>query len=161
MAVDDRVSVSASFADIDNDGDADLYVTAVRAGNLLFENDGSGRFRDVTAQSGTGYAGHSSSAVFFDYDADGLLDLYVANVGRYTSERLRPMSVDPVGNPYESGNYEFPGRAGGRVRGPPVPRSLGEQRAVPQPGRRPVRGRHGGGRPGGRCLVRRRYALWT
>ena len=29
-------------------------------------------FRDVTAQSGTGYAGHSSSAVFFDYDADGL-----------------------------------------------------------------------------------------
>ncbi len=108
VAVDDRVSVSASFADIDNDGDADLYVTAVRAGNLLFENDGSGRFSDVTAQSGTGYAGHSSSAVFFDYDADGLLDLYVANAGRYTSERLRPMSVDPVGNPYESGNYEFP-----------------------------------------------------
>ena len=108
VAVDDRVSVSASFADYDNDGDPDLYVTAVRAGNLLFENDGSGVFRDFTAESGTGYAGHSSSAVFFDYDADGLLDLYVANVGRYTSERLRPMTVDPEGNPYESGIYEFP-----------------------------------------------------
>ena len=39
-----KVGVSASFADIDNDGDADLYVTTVRGGNLLFENDGKGRF---------------------------------------------------------------------------------------------------------------------
>ena len=108
VAVDDRVSVSASFADIDNDGDPDLYVTAVRAGNLLFENDGAGGFRDVTADSGTGYAGHSSGAVFFDYDADGLLDLYVANVGRYTSERLRSMTVDAPVAEYESGSYEFP-----------------------------------------------------
>ncbi len=108
VAVDDRVSVSASFADIDNDGDPDLYVTAVRAGNLMFENDGAGRFRDVTAQSGTGYAGHSSGAVFFDYDADGLLDLYVANVGRYTSERLRQMTLDAPVTEYESGSYEFP-----------------------------------------------------
>ena len=45
--------------------------------------------------------------MFFDYDADGLLDLYVSNVGRYTSERKRPVTVEPV-NPYESGSYEFP-----------------------------------------------------
>ena len=107
VAVDDRVSVSASFADYDNDGDADLYVTAVRSGNLMFKNDGAGRFRDVTARSGTGYAGHSSGAVFFDYDADGLLDLYVANVGRYTSERLRQMSLDTPPFEYESGRYAF------------------------------------------------------
>ncbi|MDE2861613.1 MAG: CRTAC1 family protein [Chloroflexota bacterium] len=106
VAVDDRVSVSASFADIENDGDPDLYVTTVRSGNLLFENDGAGRFRDVTAASGTGYAGHSSGAVFFDYDADGLLDLYVTNVGRYTSERLRPMAAGAAAE-YESGSYEF------------------------------------------------------
>ena len=46
-----RIAVAASFADIDNDGDEDLFVTTVRGGNLLFENDGRGRFHDVTAES--------------------------------------------------------------------------------------------------------------
>jgi hypothetical protein len=88
VAVPGRISVTASFADIDNDGDADLYVTTVRAGNLLFENDGHGRFRDVTAASGLAYTGHSSGAVFFDYDKDGRLDLFLVNVGRYTTNRV-------------------------------------------------------------------------
>jgi enediyne biosynthesis protein E4 len=85
VAVADKVGVSASFADIDNDGDADLYVTTVRGGNMLFENDGRGRFRDISAASGLNYVGHSSSAVFFDYDRDGRLDLFLVNVGRYTT----------------------------------------------------------------------------
>jgi hypothetical protein len=38
VAVAGKIGVSASFADIDNDGDADLYVTTVRGGNVLFEN---------------------------------------------------------------------------------------------------------------------------
>jgi hypothetical protein len=82
----DRVGVSASFADVDNDSDPDLYVTSVRAGNALFENDGKGHFRDVTAGSGLEYSGHSSGAVFFDYDRDGLLDLFLVNVGKYTTD---------------------------------------------------------------------------
>jgi hypothetical protein len=86
VAVPGKVSVSAAFADIDNDGDQDLYVTTVRAGNLLFENDGKGNFRDITAASGLSYTGHSSSAVFFDYNRDGRLDLFLVNVGRYTTE---------------------------------------------------------------------------
>ena len=88
VAVAGKVGVSASFADIDNDGDADLYVTTVRAGNLLFENDGQGRFRDISAASGLGYIGHSSGAVFFDYDRDGRLDLFLVNVGRYTTNTV-------------------------------------------------------------------------
>jgi hypothetical protein len=88
VAVPDRVSVTASFADIDNDGDADLYVTTVRGGNLLFENDGKGRFRDITAAAGLAYVGHSSGAVFFDYDRDGRLDLFLVNVGRYTTNTV-------------------------------------------------------------------------
>jgi hypothetical protein len=86
VAVADKVGVSASFADIDNDGDPDLYVTTVRGGNMLFENDGHGRFRDITAASGLNYVGHSSGAVFFDYDRDGRLDLFLVNVGKYTTE---------------------------------------------------------------------------
>lgn len=88
MAVPNKVSVSASFANVDNDGDADLYVTTVRAGNVLFENDGRGRFRDISAAAGVGYVGHSSSAVFFDYDRDGRLDLFLVNVGRYTTDTI-------------------------------------------------------------------------
>jgi len=86
VAVKDRISVSASFADIDNDGDPDLYVTTVRGGNVLFENDGKGHFRDISKESGLDYVGHSSGAVFFDYDNDGLLDLFLVNVGVYTTE---------------------------------------------------------------------------
>ena len=86
VSVADRVSVTASFADIDNDGDQDLFVTTVRWGNLLFENDGHGRFKDISKAAGVDYVGHSSSAVFFDFDQDGLLDLYVCNVGRYTTD---------------------------------------------------------------------------
>ena len=88
VAVPGRVGVSASFADIDNDGDPDLYVTTVRGGNVMFENDGKGHFRDVTTSAGLTYVGHSSAAVFFDYDRDGRLDLFLVNVGKYTTETI-------------------------------------------------------------------------
>jgi hypothetical protein len=88
VGVPGKVSVSASFADIDNDGDQDLYVTTVRGGNMLFENDGHGHFKDISATSGLNYTGHSSSAVFFDYDHDGLLDLFLVNVGKYTTDKI-------------------------------------------------------------------------
>lgn len=98
VAVADRIGVTASFADIDNDGDPDLYVTNVRAGNLLFENDGSGKFNDISQQSGLGYKGHSSGAVFFDYDRDGLLDLFLANVGLYTFNEPATVTSGAVGD---------------------------------------------------------------
>src|SRR5256884_8745353 len=90
LASPDAIAVGCAFADIDNDGDPDLFVTTVRHGNRLFENLGHGTFRDITAQAGVGYVGHSSGAVFFDYDRDGLLDLFVTNVGVYTSNARGP-----------------------------------------------------------------------
>ena len=82
----DRISVTASFADTDNDGDADLFVTTTRGGNTFFENDGQGNFTDQTAKAGLGYNGHSSAGVFFDYDRDGLLDLFLCNIGVFTAK---------------------------------------------------------------------------
>ncbi|MBT7804789.1 CRTAC1 family protein [Candidatus Poribacteria bacterium] len=86
VALEDRISVTASLGDTDNDGDSDLFVTTVRMGNVLYENLGDGRFRDISAESGLDYVGHSSGAVFFDYNLDGRLDLYLTNVGNYTTD---------------------------------------------------------------------------
>jgi len=86
VALNDRICVGASFADIDNDGDPDLFVTTVRGGNVLFENLGGGKFRDISHEAGVDYVGHSSGAVFFDFDNDGRLDLFVCNLGKYTTE---------------------------------------------------------------------------
>lgn len=90
VAVAGPIGVTASFADIDNDGDPDLYVTVIRDGNRLFANDGTGKFTDISAQSGLDYKGHSSGALFFDYDRDGLLDLFLTNVGNYTTDVAIP-----------------------------------------------------------------------
>ncbi len=90
VALADRINVAAAFADIDNDGDQDLFVTSVRGGNALFENDGSGHFKNITKEAGLDLVSHSSGAVFFDYDNDGLLDLLVCNVGQYTSDKKGP-----------------------------------------------------------------------
>ncbi|MDX1382159.1 MAG: CRTAC1 family protein [Thermoanaerobaculia bacterium] len=86
VGVPDRVSVVGTFGDLDNDGDPDLVVTTVKMGNLLFRNDGGGRFTDVSASSGLAAVRHSSGVVFFDFDRDGRLDVFVANVGRYTTD---------------------------------------------------------------------------
>jgi hypothetical protein len=85
VAMATKISVTASFADTDNDGDPDLFVTTVRGGNHFFENDGAGIFTDKTEMAGLGHVGHSSGGIFFDYDRDGLLDLFVCNVGVYSN----------------------------------------------------------------------------
>lgn len=109
VGLKDRVNVTASFADIDNDGDPDLYVTSVRFGNALFENDGTGKFRDITDHSNTGYVGHSSGAVFFDYDRDGLLDLFVANVGKYTIDEKAKVTMESLRGESQEDYYYYDG----------------------------------------------------
>src|SRR5436305_3785863 len=84
----DGVSVGV-FADYDNDGWKDLFVSRTFAPNQLFHNEGpdaSGKihFRDVTAESGIGADCCTTVASWGDYDGDGRLDLYV---GRYLDPR--------------------------------------------------------------------------
>ncbi len=91
----DAIGVTANFADFDNDGDPDLYVTNVRSPNKLFENDGQGGFTDIAQGAGLAYNEHSSAALFFDYDRDGLLDVFVAVVGEYTSDATLKVTGTP------------------------------------------------------------------
>jgi hypothetical protein len=84
VALGDRICVTATFADYDNDGHQDLFVTSVRGGNVLFHNQGNGTFKDVTKKAGLTHVGHSHAAVFFDYDNDGYLDLLVTNTAQWT-----------------------------------------------------------------------------
>ena len=77
--------LGAAAADYDNDGHADLYVTALGP-NRLFRGRGDGTFEDVTSPAGVGDERFSTSALWFDYDADGSLDLFVANYVEWTPE---------------------------------------------------------------------------
>lgn len=72
----------AALADYDNDGDCDIFVCVLEAGNRLLQNDGNGVFADVTAQAGLAGRDQSFGATFFDADNDGDLDLVVANRGK-------------------------------------------------------------------------------
>lgn len=69
--------VGAAAGDYDNDGDVDLYVTAIGR-NTLLANQGGGRFLDVTEAAGVAGGGWPASAAWLDFDRDGDLDLYVA-----------------------------------------------------------------------------------
>ena len=88
------------FFDYDTDGDADLYFVnsgnipqmkqdgqQAQLGNVLYRNDGDGRFTDVTEISGTANTGYGMAAAAGDIDNDGDADLYIANFGQDTLYR--------------------------------------------------------------------------
>jgi len=78
--------MGVSAADYDNDGWTDLYVTAIGGGHL-FRNRGDSTFEDVTKAAGAAGSGtFPTSVMFFDYDKDGHLDLFIANYVTWSLE---------------------------------------------------------------------------
>jgi enediyne biosynthesis protein E4 len=86
--------MGVAVGDYDNDGFPDILVTCVGQ-NRLFHNTGKGSFIDVTNTSGLGKRqAFSTSALWFDYDRDGLLDLFVCNYVKWLPERDVFCSLD-------------------------------------------------------------------
>ncbi len=86
----DTYGMGVAIADYDNDGLPDLLLTGYPR-SILFHNNGNGTFTDVTASSGVENKWRwATSAGWFDYDRDGLLDLVIANyVGNFSWEDAR------------------------------------------------------------------------
>jgi hypothetical protein len=90
---DRRHGLGVAAADMDNDGDQDLYVNN-DGPNVLYRNEGNGRFRDVTAEAGVANGDRVGAAVcWLDVDRDGRLDLFVSNYIVHTPDRLGPTTM--------------------------------------------------------------------
>ena len=83
-----RFSFAAAWGDYDDDGDPDLYVANDFGRNNLYRNNGDGTFGDVAGQLGVEDLGAGMSAAWGDYDNDGDLDLYTANMWSSAGQRI-------------------------------------------------------------------------
>jgi hypothetical protein len=86
--------MGVAVGDYDNDGFPDIFITCVGQ-SRLFKNTGKGTFSDVTKTSGLGaHVGFSTSALWFDYDRDGLLDLFICNYVKWSPDHDVFCSLD-------------------------------------------------------------------
>jgi len=103
---DPGFGLGVAAADYDNDGDQDLYVNNYGP-NVLYRNNGDGTFSDVTNQARVGCGQVvGAGACFLDADADGDLDLYVANYVKFTCENHVVHMVDGFPNYVGPRDYE-------------------------------------------------------
>ena len=92
--------MGVAIADYNNDGLPDILITAVGQ-TRLFQNTGQGHFIDVTEKSGLGgRTAFSTSALWFDFDRDGLLDLFVCNYVKWSAANDVFCSLDGKNKSY-------------------------------------------------------------
>jgi len=97
---EEMYGMGVAVGDYNNDGFQDIFISCVGQ-SRLFQNTGKGTFVDVTKTSGIlGKQGLSTSAMWFDYDRDGLLDLLVCNYVRWSPERDVFCSLDGKNKSY-------------------------------------------------------------
>lgn len=101
-------STGVAMADVNGDGFLDIYVcnsgdiSGDNKQNELFINQGDGTFKEMAEAYGLADQGFSTHAVFFDYDKDGDLDVYLLNnsyqaIGTFNKMQNERINRDPVG----------------------------------------------------------------
>ena len=93
-----------TMADVNGDGFIDIYVSAVsyltmHGHNVLYINDGDGTFTVRTKEYGLEHVGYSTQALFFDYDGDGDLDMYLLNYSVHTERGVSSKPQREIRNP--------------------------------------------------------------
>jgi len=71
--------MGAAWGDYNNDGMIDIYVSNYKDKNILYRNNGSGVFSDVTDAADVGNTDASADIAWGDYNNDGFLDLFLVN----------------------------------------------------------------------------------
>jgi hypothetical protein len=87
-------SFAPAWADYDGDGRIDLYVANDFGDSYLFRNRGDGTFEELAERAGAPNPANGMSADWGDYDNDGHLDLYVANMYSKTGNQVLPLYPD-------------------------------------------------------------------
>lgn len=100
-------STQATWTDLDDDGDQDLYVANDFANDHLFRNDGVAGFQDISDEAGINAYGFAMGASFGDYDQDGRQDLYVTNMFSKAGRRIL--------SKFEGVNQDYLNAANGNV----------------------------------------------
>lgn len=101
--VNQECSKGCAWGDYDNDGWIDLFVSNMTAPCQLFHNQGDGTFKDVATRMGVTGPKQSFACWFWDFDNDGLLDLYVNGFEVNLSQIAQGMAGKPqphVGHPF-------------------------------------------------------------
>lgn len=113
-------SISASFADFDNDGNLDLYVCCERQSNRLYRNNGNGAFTEMAAQAGVqGTDENCKGCAWIDFDNDGYPDLFINNLagpaqlyqnnrnGTFTNVTKKLGISGPIDNGFSCWAFDF------------------------------------------------------
>ncbi|HND87774.1 MAG TPA: FG-GAP-like repeat-containing protein [Saprospiraceae bacterium] len=97
-------SWTADFGDIDNDGDFDCFITNHDVNSQLLENDGHGKFTDISLQSGIAGAidGLPIQGVLRDFDNDGYLDIIVAGTNQHLLHNNRDKTFSSVQGQFDA-----------------------------------------------------------
>ncbi|HMI54975.1 MAG TPA: VCBS repeat-containing protein, partial [Gemmatimonadaceae bacterium] len=103
----DGWKTGVTMADVNGDGRVDIYVSGVdyltvHGRNVLYINNGDGTFRDRTKEYGLEHVGYSTQALFFDYDGDGDLDMYLLDHSTHTERAIETQAQRGARSPRSS-----------------------------------------------------------